>query len=161
MHGDMWLFYRLIGLCIVACGLAGVCHWSTCLVVGFAVALGAAGRRYIVEQSRRIDNNRYRSAPFPTALPPFPTATPPFPTAIKTARNKFPLRFGAWAPSPPCRRLHRFVPSMPCAISDSKRPFYRRFSTSFGHCWSIGAFATIRSRTDCKRLYCRYCPWHA
>lgn len=59
----MWLFYGLIGLCIVACGLAGVCHWSTCLVVGFAVALGAAGRRYIVEQSRRIDNNRYRSAP--------------------------------------------------------------------------------------------------
>ena len=38
MHGDMWLFYGLIGLCIVACGLAGVCHWSTCLVVGFAVA---------------------------------------------------------------------------------------------------------------------------
>lgn len=42
----MWLFYGLIGLCIVACGLAGVCHWSTCLVVGLAVALGAAARRY-------------------------------------------------------------------------------------------------------------------
>lgn len=49
----MWLFYGLIGLCIVACGLAGVCHWSTCLVVGFAVALGAAARRYIVPASFR------------------------------------------------------------------------------------------------------------
>lgn len=42
----MWLFYGLIGLCIVACGLAGVCHGSACLVVGLAVALGATGRRY-------------------------------------------------------------------------------------------------------------------
>lgn len=59
----MWLFYGLIGLCIVACGLAGVCHWSTCLVVGLAVALGAAWRRYVVPSHSNGTQNGSKRLP--------------------------------------------------------------------------------------------------
>ena len=90
----MWLFYGLIGLCIVACGLAGVCHWSTCLVVGFAVALGAAGRRYIVEQSRRIDNNRYRSAPtLSNGTPPLSNGDPTLSNGDQNGSKQIPASF--------------------------------------------------------------------
>ena len=42
----MRLFYGLIALCVAACGLEGVCHWTTCAVVTAGVALGAVMRQY-------------------------------------------------------------------------------------------------------------------